>query len=1069
MDNVGLSARTPIVTALLLASVAVLISADHAVQNAGSAIRHPGPRTDALSIPARESISHWLWPGAFEARGGGATAQVIFIASGRRYVAETRSDELHIRYGTNSSEALQIAFVGAARGAPAELGEEIPGALHLFTGLQQRAAVTAWRRFEVTTFHDVWPGIDARLHANHGDLELDFLVRPGADPGAIELAAQGATHFELDARSGDIFAVRADQRFRLHRPRAFQPGDTGLKEVAVRARTDGHSVRFELPAYDRTRVLVIDPLIATWSTFLGTNTDAMTDNAVALATDANGNLYVGGTTQLNTQEQASDSFPTTPGSLDPANPRSPGENCAFGCGYVLKLSPTHQVLYGALIYGFTVRAIAVDASNEALITGSTLDSTNFPGTVGVFDNDPSGQAFLSKISVDGSSFVYSGLFPADSGNGVAVDAPGNAYVVGQVSTANLPTTPGTIKPSNPQGATINQDGFLLKVSANGSTLLYGTYLGGRGTDVANAVLVDSLGEALVAGQTTSSDFVGLPGTVSGSSDAFVIKVSADASKILLGQIFGGSGDDHALALAPDGQGGWLMCGSTTSANFPTTTGVFQTHLLGQTNGWVRRLDSGLNSVYSTYFGGSAIDGCLGIAGDASANAYLVGVTFSADIPTTSGAFQEMTSAVTDDLLVNLSSPFYIVGHEADREAYLAVLSADGRTVSYGTYLGGYETSPRFYPPLTIGTGVVVTPTGTVYVSGATEAASFPVTDNGLRSGMGGQQDGFIVAFADSALAITTQSLLPAAPIKLPYSVTLNASGGTPPYTWSQVGFELPNGLTFSSGGVLSGTAANSQQEGTGYQFTVKVTDAMGAVAYKSMFVNVLYPGQFLCESNNCLTSLVAMQAISYQLPTLDRAIGQVTGTATGTVPEGISLSTSGLLAGTPLTPGFYGFVVHLNDQAGQVGTMNWQVWVSQSATPSATLTVSPQSVAIGQNYTLEWGASGSSGCMAGGGGGNGSPWSGVYPSVGAVTQTATTNGTFTYSVTCPTGTTPVQASANLTVGSSGGGGGGGGAGGGGGGGGGSGGGGGGLGWLEVVGLLALAAGRRGVSARRCRS
>jgi hypothetical protein len=1056
-----LAPRAPVVAGLLFASVAVLISADHAVRIAGSAtLHHPGQHPpDAASGPLRESIGRWLWPGAFETKGGDATSQATFIASGRRYVAEARSDGLRIHHGTNTAQALRIAFAGAARGTPADFGEEIPGALHLFTGSRQRTSAIAWRRFARTTFRDVWPGIDARLHATRGDLELDFLVRPGADPGTIELTAGDSTHFDVDARSGDIVVMRASERFRLHRPRALQQGGTGTGEVAVRAVTDGRSLRFELGDFDRTRPLLIDPLVATWSTFVGTDTDAMTDNAAALATDASGNVYVGGTTGLNTQEIPTDSFPTTPTSLDPANPRSPGENCAFGCGYVLKLNPTHQVVYGALIYGFNVTAIALDASNEAVITGSTLDSTNFPGTTGVFDNDPTGEAFVSKISADGSSFIYSGLFPADIGNGVAVDAQGNAYVVGQVSSANLPTTPGTIKPSNPQGATINQDGFLLKVSADGSTLLYGTYLGGSGTDVANAVLVDSLGEAIVAGQTASSDFTGLPGTVSGPSDAFVIKVSADASQILAGQIFGGSGDDQANALAPDGQGGWLMCGSTTSTDFPTSTGVFQTHLLGQTNGWVRRLDSGFSQVYATYFGGSAIDGCLGIAADANANAYLVGVTFSADIPTTSGAFQEMTSAVTDDLLVNLSSPFYVVGHMADRESYLVELSANGATVTYGSYLGGYETSPRDYPPLTIGTGVALTPTGTIYVSGATGAASFPVTDSGLRSGMGGEQDGFIVAFANSSLYITTPALLPAAPVSLPYNVTLGATGGTAPYSWSQVGFELPTGLTLSSGGVLSGTATNSQEEGTGYQFTVRVTDAKGAVAYKSMFVNVLYPGQFLCESNSCVAALVAMQ---------DRAIGQVTGTATGSLPQGISLTSSGLLAGTPLQSGVFGFVVHLQDQSGQTGTMNWLMWIAPDATPVAGLTVAPTSVTVGQSYTLTWGASDSSGCQASNGGANGTPWTGVFPSIGTTTQTATTAGTFTYTVTCATGAAPLQAVANLTVSQSSTGGGG-----GGGSGGNSGssghGGGGGLGWLELAGLFAVTAGRRRLRALRLRS
>jgi len=1000
------------------------------------------------ATPDSGSIGRWLWPGAFEAGPSDARSRITFVASGRRYVAEARADGFDVRHGTRAADALNVEFAGATGTGEAQLAEPLPGALTMFTGLHHRAVESRWRRFGVATFRNVYPGIDARFHANDGDLELDFLVQPGADPGRIELAGQRDTHFTLDAQTGDILVTRANERFRLQRPRAFQPGTSGQTEIEVRAATDGRSLRFELARFNHALPLVIDPLVATWSTFLGTATDIYYDDAAALATDTQGNLYVGGLTQLDTHAIPTDSFPTTPVSLDPANPRSPGDNCAYTCGYVLKLTPTHQVVYGALIYGLTVNAVAVDAAGEAYITGNTLDSTDFPGTPGVFDNDPGGQVFLSKLSADGSAFVFSALFPGDVGNGLAVDAQGNVYVVGQASVPNLPTTPGTIKPTNPIGAT---DGFLLKVSADGTRLLYGTYLGGSGTDVANAVLVDAQGEAMVAGQTASSDFAGLTATVNGPSDAFLIKVSADASTIVAGQTFGGSGDDYATALAADGLGGWLMCGATTSTDLPVSAGAFQTRLLGQLNGWVRRLDSGFNSKYGTYFGGSFTDGCLGIAGDASGDAYLVGVTFSADLPTSTGAFQEATSAVTDEFLINLGSPFYISGHLPDREAYFAELSADGTTLLYGTYLGGYETTPRNYAPLTIGSGITNTPLGTIYVSGRTEAASFPVTDAGLRSGMGEIGDGFIVAFADSALTVTSPSVLPVAPLALPYSVSLSASGGMPPYTWSQVGFTLPTGLTLNASGVLSGTATNPQQEGTGYQFTVKVADANGNVAYKSLFLNVLYPGQIECNGGNCLAALTLTTTISYQLPTLARGVGTQTGRISGTPPPGVTISSSGVMAGTPTQAGEYAFAVHVTDAAGHTGTLNWDMLVLQgAAVSSATLTVTPASVTVGQQFTLQWGSYYTTGCTASGGGGNGSPWSGMVPIFGTATQTASTTGSFVYVITCANGTAPVKAQATLAVMSSSGSGAGGSTSGGG-------GGGGALDWLALASLMSLAA------------
>ena len=585
----------------------------------------------------------------------------------------------------------------------------------------------------------------------------------------------------------------------------------------------------------------------------------------------------------------------------------------------------------------------------------------------------------------------------------------------KVSAPNLPTTPGSIKPSNPNGATINQDGFLLKINPSGSALVYGTYLGGSGADVANAVQVDAAGQATVVGQTASSDFAGMTAAVSGASDAFLITVSSDGSRIVTGQTFGGSSDDLATGVASDGAGGWIMCGATTSTDLPTSSGALQPYLLGQRNGWVRRVDSAFNTIYSTYFGGSAIDGCLNVASDSSGNAYLVGVTFSADLPVTAGAFQDTTSAVTDDYSFVGLTQFYVISNMPDRESYFAELSSTGALL-YGSYLGGFNTYPRNYPPLTIGTGITVAPSGVVSVSGATEAADFPVTDGGLRTGMGGEGDGFIVSFADSVFSITTPSLLPLAPIGIPYNVTLVAAGGTPPYTWSKVGFELPDGIALSSAGVLSGAANAQQTENTGYQFTVKVTDAAAQVAYKSFFID--FPSStFNCDGSGCIGTLGLNQAISYQVPPLARGLFPQTFSETGQLPPGISVSSTGGITGAPTQTGVYQFGFIVKDAVGNTAPLNVQLEVVTLGTnPTATLTATPASVSVGQSFSLAWSSSSTSGCIASGGGASGTNWSGNLAAFGSTTQTATVTGTFEYTVTCPAGTfAPVIAHASVTV------------------------------------------------------
>lgn len=417
----------------------------------------------------------------------------------------------------------------------------------------------------------MYPGIAARYRNSHGELEVDFLIAPHANPNRIVLAGAGGSRLDAEPASGDVVVRRTGEKFRLKRPAAYQIDGSKTIPVPVRFVLAADGLRFELGAYDRGRPLVIDPLVATYSTFVGTNTDAMNDQINAIATDSAGNVYLGGYTQFDLTlpaEQTEHGFPTTPTSLNPSDPRSPNNNCAYGCGYVLKLDPQMQVVYGVLIFGFELHALAVDGAGSAYATGHTLDSTDFPATPGAFSDNPAGQVFAFKLTPDGSAFVYDALFTGDDGKGIAVDAAGDAYIVGAVSTPGLPTTPTSLKPTyQATGNTINSDGFLVKIDPTGSTLLYGTYLGGSGADVANAVAVDAAGHATVVGQTASSDFVGLPGTVDGASDAFVIQIAIDGSSILQGRFIGGAGDDFATSLAADSSGGWLIGGGRSRLIF----------------------------------------------------------------------------------------------------------------------------------------------------------------------------------------------------------------------------------------------------------------------------------------------------------------------------------------------------------------------------------------------------------------------------------------------------------------------------------------------------------------------
>lgn len=678
-------------------------------------------------------------------------------------------------------------------------------------------------------------------------------------------------------------------------------------------------------------------LVANYSTFIGATTDAFYDSVNAVTTDSNGNVYLAGLTQFDANSPVEAGFPTTPGSLRLANPRSPNNDCAFQCGYILKLNSNHEVVYGALFFGLEIKALAVDANGNAYATGHTLTSTNFPATPGAFANDPVGQAFAIKLNAEGSALVYAALFRAKEGRAIAVDSLGNAYVAGEADQPGLPATPGALKPNyQATGDRINVDAFLLKINPGGSGIVFGTYLGGADADTAYGITLTSDNRAVVVGRSFSNDFVGMTATSAGEGDAFIARIATDGSAIDGGRFLGGSADDAANAVAADGQGGYLIAGATHSVNFPVTAGTVQQRLLGSRNGWLARLDANLSTRYSTYFGGSFIDGFLGVVGDASGRAYAIGTAFSSDLMTSSNGFQDVSASYTGSLLAGMGPRFYPLAHDAVREAYFGVFSADGASLEYGTYLGGYYTVPRSFAPLTFGSSIARAPDGSIYVGGSSSAASFPTLGGGLSNRMKGGSDGFLTHFAARDLSVSTPTLLPAARLGQPYTYQLQAAGGTAPYRWELAAFQLPDGLQLASSGQITGTAANPQTESWGYQFSVKVTDAVGLTASKSVFINIHWPGNPYCTPSTCTMSVLQNQQFIYDPPFLARGVPPFTLFISGSLPPGIILNqVDATVSGNPTTPGNYSFSLRMVDAVGAEGTIGWQIEVRDPNPPPA--------------------------------------------------------------------------------------------------------------------------------------
>jgi hypothetical protein len=238
--------------------------------------------------------------------------------------------------------------------------------------------------------------------------------------------------------------------------------------------------------------------------------------------------------------------------------------------------------------------------------------------------------------------TYIGTRAGDNeyGTGIAVDSSGSVYVTGITMSADFPITPGAF-----QKSLGSVHAFVTKLNAEGTGLVYSTYLGGSDYEESTGIKVDSAGNAYVTGRTYSKDFPTTPGVVQpvyggGRSDVFVAKLNATGSALVYSTFLGGGDLDRPYGIAIDPSGNAYVAGATRSSDFPVTPKAFQRVLRGDWDAFVAKLDgTGTSLVYSTYLGGSDSDGAPGIAVDASGNAYVAGSARSVDFPTTPGAFQ----------------------------------------------------------------------------------------------------------------------------------------------------------------------------------------------------------------------------------------------------------------------------------------------------------------------------------------------------------------------------------------------------------------------------------------------
>jgi hypothetical protein len=642
-----------------------------------------------------------------------------------------------ISFRFHDRRELGITFAGTKPGIePQGESASYPVSYYLASSRSWHSGI----RWERVRYREIYPGIDLVLFTNAGQLEFNLEIRPEADPGKIRIRYRGAV-LRLNL-SGDLVIRMGRKQIRQRRAFAFQGAFRGdnVENRTVQCSyylehsSLGHEVTLRLGRYDSRRALTIDPVL-NFSTYLGgPGYDAIN----AVTADSYENIYVTGATSSSN---------LLPGSAQSVS--------ASRIVWVAKLNSSGtQLIYLVYIGGSgndSGQGIAVDTSGNAYITGMTA-STNFPTTSGAFSAQFAGtqKAFIAKFGSAGqllySTYLGGG---SDAGFAIAVDTTGAVYVAGQTDSHSFPLTAGTIQTSYQGGLS---DCFVSKLSAAGSSLLYSTYLGGSALDLCTGIAIDTSDDAYVTGTTFSSNFpihMALQSDLTGSSGAFVTEINPAGSALLYSTYLGGTLADNGNAIAVDSFGSAYIAGSTSSPNFPTTSGAAQTVLKGLYNAFVAKLAPGGSGLtYSTFIGGSGSDSATAIAVDTSGQAVVGGLTTSPNFP--------VANAIQPTL--------HLV-----RDGFATVVSAGGSSLVFSSYFGGAGDNRVF--------AVAALPPNSLALGGMTDSANFPTT-GALQSSFGGNYDGFLLRVQYEGLQPIGLAFFPLTPCRIVDTRSVGGSGLT---------------------------------------------------------------------------------------------------------------------------------------------------------------------------------------------------------------------------------------------------------------------------------------------------
>lgn len=527
-------------------------------------------------------------------------------------------------------------------------------------------------------YRDLFEGIDLFFYNGGPQLEYDFVARPFADLEQIRIELQGRAAAALDEK-GDLVLPMNSGPLKMHRPRAYQRKASGSVNVPCRFNQVAPGVfGFSVGPYDRRLPLVIDPVMD-YSSFLGGASD---DQITAAALDDEGNTYLTGTTE-------SLDLPVSGGALQGS--KGGGRDIFISklapdgqsLIYSTYLGGAGDDQSSALVVrpGGNVVLAGQTSTRDFPVTSQAVQDSYGGGTT---------DAFIAELSEFGSKLIFSTLLGGSRDEelrALALDGAGNVYAGGFTRSSNFPTA-NALQADSAGGST---EAVIAKLNSSGTELLFSTYLGGSRSEVVNGIGVGPQGNIAVTGSTDSDDFPlqdALQGGRSGSDEGFVARLSGDGSQLLFSSYLGGRGSDIARALKVDSKGNAVVVGWTSSTDFPVKDAV-QPQNAGLTDMFIARLkadNSGYD--YVTYLGGAFNDLCQAVAVGPTGTVYAAGSSSSPDFPAVGTIFAKQPG--NESVFVKLNSfgssllQTTFLGGKGNESASAIALSSSGAVVLAGT-------------------------------------------------------------------------------------------------------------------------------------------------------------------------------------------------------------------------------------------------------------------------------------------------------------------------------------------------------------------------------------------------